>query len=54
MIYIKDLQIKLPKWKWWQVIVGLVVIILVYKLSDGQALELLKELKELVRMWYKK
>lgn len=42
MIHIKDIKIELPKWKWWQVIVGASILILVYKLTDGQAWELLR------------
>jgi len=52
MIYIKDLQIKLPKWKWWQIVIGATVLLLAYKLPNGQAIEMLKELKELLRIWF--
>jgi len=48
MIRIEKIEIKLPKWKWWQVSLGLGVISIY---ANIDSLELLKMAKELLKIW---
>jgi len=42
MIKIEKISVELPKWKWWQITILLVTIILALKVDPNKAFELLK------------
>ncbi|ASO04591.1 hypothetical protein [Arenibacter algicola] len=48
MIQIEKIEIKFPKWKWWQVSLRLGVICISANIDP---LELLKMAKELLKIW---
>ena len=48
MIRIKKIEIKFPKWKWWQVSLGLGII---YIFTNVNSIELLQVAKELLKVW---
>lgn len=48
MIRIKKKEIKFPKWKWWQVSLGLGII---YIFTNVDPIELLQVAKELLKVW---
>lgn len=48
MIRIKKIEIKFPKWKWWQVSLGLGII---YIFTNVDPIELLQVAKELLKVW---
>ena len=48
MIQIEKIEIKLPKWKWWQLSLGLGII---YIFTNVDSIELLQVAKELLKVW---
>ena len=44
----KKIEIKFPKWKWWQVSLGLGII---YIFTNVDPIELLQVAKELLKVW---
>jgi hypothetical protein len=46
MIRIKEIEIKFPKWKWWQIVLGIMTIIIASNVSPTIVLETVKELFE--------
>ena len=48
MIQIEKIEIKLPKWKWWQLSLGLGII---YIFTNVDPIELLQIAKELLKVW---
>ena len=42
MIKIENITIQLPKWKWWQLTILIVLIILALKIDPNKAFELIK------------
>ncbi len=44
MLYVKELKIKLPKWKWWQIGIIIVLMILAFRINPNEGLELLKRI----------
>ena len=45
-MYVKELKIKLPKWKWWQIGIIVALIILAFRIDPNKGLEVLKKILE--------